>query len=73
MPEMDGLAATKQIREQEAFTRSHMPIVAMTAHALKDDCQRCLDAGMDGYVSKPINAKDLREAIQNSLHKKART
>jgi CheY-like chemotaxis protein len=73
MPEMDGIAATKQIREREASTAAHTPIVAMTAHALKDDRQRCLDAGMDGYVSKPINAKDLQAAILSLLPLEALT
>ena len=63
MPEMDGLTATKQIREQEIQTQAHLPIIAMTAHALKGDRERCLEGGMDGYVSKPINVKDLKDAI----------
>src|ERR1017187_8351608 len=53
MPQMDGLAATKSIRLHETRTHSHLPIVAMTAHAMKGDRERCLEAGMDGYVSKP--------------------
>jgi len=64
MPEMDGLQTTRAIREREKTTGGHIPIVAMTAHALKGDRERCLEAGMDGYVSKPFNAKDLSEAIQ---------
>jgi two-component system, sensor histidine kinase and response regulator len=59
MPEMDGFEATQRIREQEQSTSRHIPIVAMTAHAMKDDRQRCLDAGMDGYISKPIHSKEL--------------
>jgi CheY-like chemotaxis protein len=73
MPEMDGIAATQQIRERETFTGAHMPIIAMTAHALKGDRQRCLDAGMDGYVSKPISAKDLQAAILSLLPLEALT
>ncbi len=64
MPEMDGLEATKAIRLKEQETGEHIPIIAMTAHALAGDRQRCLDAGMDGYVSKPVRRGDLAEAIQ---------
>ena len=63
MPEMDGLEATTKIRAKERGTETHVPIVAMTAHAMKGDRQRCLDAGMDGYISKPIRAKHLFEVI----------
>ena len=64
MPEMDGFEATRAIREQEIQTGRHLPIVAMTAHAMKGDRERCLDAGMDEYVSKPIQKGDLFRAIQ---------
>jgi CheY-like chemotaxis protein len=63
MPEMDGFTATKRIREAEVQSRSHMPIIAMTAHAMKGDRERCLEAGMDGYVSKPVARPELEEAI----------
>jgi two-component system, sensor histidine kinase and response regulator len=63
MPEMDGFHATERIREIERSTHSHIPIIAMTAHAMKGDRERCLAAGMDGYVSKPINARELETAI----------
>jgi CheY-like chemotaxis protein len=63
MPEMDGLEATSRIRQREQQTGSHLPIVAMTAHALAEDRQRCLEAGMDGYIAKPIRSGQLSEAI----------
>ncbi len=65
MPEMDGLTATKKIREGETMMPggSCIPIVAMTAHAMKGDRERCLEGGMDGYVSKPIFGKVLEEEI----------
>jgi PAS domain S-box-containing protein len=63
MPEMDGLTASARIREQEKQTRRHVPIIAMTAHAMRGDRERCLEAGMDDYVSKPISPTTLREAI----------
>jgi len=63
MPQMDGIAATKSIRTREMKTNSHLPIIAMTAHAMKGDRERCIEAGMDGYVSKPINIEDLEGAI----------
>ena len=63
MPEMDGVAATGEIRKQEQATGKHIPIVAMTAHAMKGDKEKCLEAGMDDYVSKPIRRKDLAEVI----------
>jgi len=63
MPVMDGFEATKLIRGQEQESGAHMPIVAMTAHAMKGDRERCLEAGMDGYVSKPIDLRELYEGI----------
>jgi signal transduction histidine kinase/DNA-binding response OmpR family regulator len=67
MPEMDGLEATAVIRVKEKQTGEHVPIVAMTAHAMKGDRQRCLEAGMDDYVSKPIRAQQLFETIGSVL------
>jgi signal transduction histidine kinase/DNA-binding response OmpR family regulator len=64
MPEMDGFQATAVIRAQEKQTGAHIPIIAMTAHALNGDRQRCLEAGMDDYVAKPIRAVQLFEAIE---------
>jgi PAS domain S-box-containing protein len=63
MPEMDGLTATAHIRDRETGTRNHLPIIAMTAHAMKGDRERCLAAGMDGYVTKPIDVLDLENTI----------
>jgi signal transduction histidine kinase/DNA-binding response OmpR family regulator len=63
MPEMDGFEATAAIRAKEAETGAHLPIVAMTAHAMKGDRERCLAAGMDAYVAKPIRPEELFEAI----------
>lgn len=68
MPEMDGLEATALIREMEKTTRCHIPIIAMTAHALKGDRERCLESGMDGYISKPIKIEQLEEAIASVMH-----
>ncbi|SIO65073.1 Signal transduction histidine kinase [Singulisphaera sp. GP187] len=68
MPEMDGLEATACIRAKERGTGRHIPIVAMTAHAIKGDREHCLQAGMDGYVSKPIEISDLLQAIADVAH-----
>ena len=64
MPTMDGLTATRRIRETEKETQRHLPIIAMTAHAMKGDRDRCLEAGMDEYVAKPINRQDLEQALK---------
>jgi signal transduction histidine kinase/DNA-binding response OmpR family regulator len=65
MPVMDGLEATVEIRKKEAETGWHVPIIALTAHAMQEDRERCTAAGMDGYLSKPFNADALMEMIEN--------
>ena len=67
MSGMDGFQATRKIRESERDTGEHIPIVAMTAHAMKGDDFRCYDAGMDGYLAKPIGVDSIRDEIQRVL------
>jgi two-component system, sensor histidine kinase and response regulator len=67
MPEMDGLEATAAIRDRERATGHHQYIVALTAHAVKGDQERCLAAKMDGYLSKPIQSEDLEEVLKNCV------
>ena len=64
MPKLDGIQATAAIRQTELGSGRHIPIVAMTAHAMKGDRERCLAAGMDDYLAKPINANSLRDMIE---------
>ena len=70
MPEMNGFEATAAIRAKEKLTGGHIPIIAMTAHALKGDQERCISAGMDGYVSKPIRTSELFSTIESMLANK---
>jgi two-component system, sensor histidine kinase and response regulator len=65
MPMLDGLEATRMIRAAEKETGKHVPIIAMTAHAMKGDKERCLDSGMDGYLSKPIRIEELKERLSD--------
>ncbi|MFO0843587.1 MAG: response regulator [Gemmataceae bacterium] len=67
MPEMDGFEATAAIRAREKATGDHVPIVAMTAHAMKGDRERCLEVGMDGYISKPLQPGELFEAVERAV------
>jgi signal transduction histidine kinase/ligand-binding sensor domain-containing protein/DNA-binding response OmpR family regulator len=73
MPEMDGFEATAAIRVQEKSTGGHIPIIAMTAHSLVGDQERCLAAGMDGYISKPIRTHQLFAVIEGFFVKEAET
>lgn len=70
MPEMDGFEATHRIREMEQASGLHIPIVAMTAHAMKGDRERCLESGMDQYVSKPIRIQTLMDALREIVPKR---
>lgn len=64
---MDGFEATQAIRNAEIGTDRHVAIIAMTAHAMKGDHERCLDAGMDDYISKPVHMKDLLRALDAAV------
>jgi CheY-like chemotaxis protein len=65
MPGMDGLEATQAIRRAERTTGAHVPIVALTANAMAEDRQLCLDAGTDGYLAKPFSAAQLSAALES--------
>ncbi len=64
---MNVVQATAEIRKRELKTRNHVPIIAMTAHAMAGNKEQYLEAGMDGYVSKPLSAEDLLSAIEKAL------
>src|SRR5260221_3187307 len=67
MPEIDGLTATRTIRKYEHKSRKHIPIIAMTAHAMVGDKELCLAAGMDGYLSKPLHPSELFAVIEDAV------
>jgi CheY-like chemotaxis protein len=67
MPEMDGYEATAVIRVQQRQSGTHVPIIAMTAHAMKGDREQCLEAGMDDYISKPIRIQQLLDKLESVL------
>src|ERR1700674_1388965 len=68
MPEMDGFEAKAAIREKEKTSGNHLPVIAMTAHAMVGDKERCLEAGMDDYISKPIRGEELSELLKRYSH-----
>lgn len=69
MPIMDGLSAARTIREKETLIGGHTPIIALTAHAMPEDRQQCLDAGMDDYLAKPIDLDALLSLLKNDYTK----
>jgi PAS domain S-box-containing protein len=73
MPEMGGLEATQLIREKEKSTGEHLPIVAMTAHAMSGDRERCIASGMDGYLAKPIDPKSFLQTVEGISQQVAQT
>ncbi|MEZ6144038.1 MAG: response regulator [Planctomycetaceae bacterium] len=73
MPTMDGLQATEAIRQLASTNKANIPIIAMTAHARREDRQKCFNAGMDAYIAKPIDARGLLKLIESSHRKKVRT
>jgi two-component system sensor histidine kinase/response regulator len=73
MPEMDGMEATAAIREKEKGSGSRQPIIALTAHAMKGDREKCLAGGMDGYLTKPIRPQELDDIIEDYVTRRARS
>jgi len=71
MPELDGLEATRRIREREQTSGGHVPIIALTAHAMSSDRERCLRAGMDGFVTKPFKLRELFEVVVSARNRSA--
>jgi CheY-like chemotaxis protein len=68
MPEMDGYEATRRIRDESSSVRNHrIPVIAMTANAMKGDREKCLEAGMDDYISKPVNMDEFVDVIKQYL------
>jgi len=67
VPEGDGFATTRIIREKEGSSRKHLLIIALTAHSMKGDAERCLPAGMGGYISKPLQTTELFAMVELSI------
>ncbi len=67
MPEIDGFSATRAIREAEKLSNKHIPIIAMTAHSMSGDRERCLEVGMDDYIAKPVEPEHLRKLLEKWL------
>lgn len=67
MPEMDGYAATRHIRESKTLSCTNIPIIAMTANAMEGDREKCLEAGMDDYITKPVKARDLENVLSRTM------
>jgi CheY-like chemotaxis protein len=72
MQVMDGFEATSEIRKREKQSGVHLPIIALTAYAMKGDRERCLDAGMDGYITKPIRSNELDDVLNQYISLRAR-
>ena len=73
MPVMDGFEATAAIRKREGGRAIRVPVVALTAHAMKGDREKCLAGGMDGYLTKPIRPQQLDELLEKYLARRAET
>lgn len=71
LPELDGIDTTRIIREKEKGTKTHIPVIALTAHALKGDREKFLEQGMDAYVAKPVDPRVLRDTLEQMLEKKS--
>ena len=71
LPDMSGLEVTRNIREQERATHAHIPIIALTAHAFRESRSLCLTAGMDGWITKPIDSRQLHDAMEKLLGRPA--
>jgi two-component system, sensor histidine kinase and response regulator len=70
MPEMDGFQATATIREKEKRSNAHLPVIALTAHAMKGDREKCLAGGMDGYLTKPIRPQELDGILEGYMNRR---